>query len=70
MKLTDIDKRLSIQEEKVDCIAKSVEEVKQDMKKHLDISNTNDEKLNTKLDKILWAMLAGLATIIIKLMFF
>lgn len=58
MKITDLDKRLSIQETKLDSVSKSVEEVKEDMKAHLAISNRNDEKLNNKIDKLFWLILS------------
>lgn len=65
----DLDKRLSIQETKLDAVSHSVEEIKRDMKEHRNESSKNNDKLANRFDRLLWAVVVGMTGIIIKLLF-
>jgi type VI protein secretion system component VasK len=68
--ITEIDKRLSLQEQEVKYIREDISEVKNDMKEHIQMSKSSNDKLHTKMDMIIWAMVIGMAGIMMKLIFF
>lgn len=68
--MTDLDKRLSLQEQEIKYIRDDVCEVKDAMKQHMDDSKKSSDKLHTKMDMVIWAMVIGLAGIITKIVFF
>lgn len=67
---TDLDKRLSLQEQEMKHIRADVSEIKEQMKEHTDTSKKSSDKLSAKMDMIIWAMVIGLAGIVVKMVFF
>ena len=65
----DLDKRLAVQETKLDTVINSVDELKCDMKDHREESQKNTDKLANKFDRLLWAVVVGITGILIKLLF-
>lgn len=58
MKLADLDKRLSLTEQKLDTVCDDVAELKSDMKIHMEKSEEANDKLHTKIDKLFWLILS------------
>lgn len=67
---TDLDKRLSLQEQELTHIRSDINDIKKDMKEHREESKKNTDKLTGKMDMLIWAIVVGMAGIIVKIVFF
>ena len=67
---TDLDKRLSLQEQELTHIRTDISDIKKDMKEHREESKKNTDKLTSKMDMLIWAIVIGMAGIVVKIIFF
>ena len=67
---TDLDKRLSLQEQEIKYVREDVTELKVSMKEHMDKSEVSNNKLHSKLDMMIWTALVALAGFVVKIVFF
>ena len=67
---TDLDKRLSLQEQELTHIRSDIQDIKTDMKEHREESKKNTDKLTNRMDMLIWAIVIGMAGIVVKTVFF
>lgn len=68
--ITKLDIAVAVMETKIDVLADDLLELKADMKEHMDVSAAGQSRLNAKIDKLIWTIIVGGATIIGKMIFF
>lgn len=67
--VTELERKVAVIETKLDTIAEDVGDLKCEMRDHMDTTAYNTEKINAKIDRLIWAVAAGAVAIIIKMVF-